>query len=129
MTLESAIRYNAAFSFATGLFLTIAPGTVADLLDVSISGWLRVLGLLLIAHGAVLVWASEQQSILPWAKLNLAAIAPYPLIMVGVVMVGLVDGSLGRGLLLLDGAIVGLLAIAQWAGLRARTTDEHPVSV
>lgn len=127
MPLESALRINAALSVATGLALGLAPSTVGGWLDVSIPGWLRLLGITLIAHGAMLVWASAQPALAFWAKLNIAAIAPYPLIMIALVVTGLVGSTLGRGLVLLDGAIVGLFAIAQWRGLRAETTKAHPV--
>ncbi len=129
MTLEPALRLNAAFSFATGFVLTLAPATVGTWLDVSITGWLRFLGIALVAHGGLLLWASRQSSIISLAKLNVAAIGPYPLIMIALVVTGLVDSTVGRTLLLLDGAVVWLLAIAQWTGLRAGKVEAHPVSV
>lgn len=128
MDLEFALRLNAALSFATGFALALAPRTVGGWLDVSIDGWLRLLGIALIAHGALLTWATWQRTITSWAKLNVAAIAPYPLIMVGIVVTGLVSGALGQWLLLTDGVLVGLLAIAQWSGLRTHVSNAHPVS-
>lgn len=127
MTLAAALRTNAAFSFATGLLLALAPETAGDWLGVSIDGWLRTLGLALLGHGALLVWASQQATIVNWAKLNVAMIAPYPVLMVGLVVSGLVDTGIGRGLVLLDGTIVGFLCVAQWIGLQAKAAGGHPV--
>lgn len=128
MTLPTALRANAALSFATGALLAVAPSAVGGWLGVSIDGWLRLLGVALIAHGALLVWASQQEEIVSWVKLNLAVIAPYPLMMIGLVVTGLVDTSVGRSLVLLDGALVGLLARAHWTGLRTVVTETHPVA-
>lgn len=128
MNLTNALRSNTAFSFATGILLALVPGTVGDWLGVSIDGWLRLLGLSLLGHAALLGWASQQTPVAPWAKLNLAAIAPYPLIMVAIVATGLVDTTAGLVLLLLDGAIVGLIAVAHWAGLRPTADEPHPVA-
>ncbi len=127
MTLSTALRLNAVFSIATGLLLAATPSTVGSWLDVSLSGWLRVLGIALMGHAVLLIWASRQDSMRSWAKLNIAAIAPYPLSMIGLVATGLVDTGLGRAVVLLDGAIVGTLAFAQWAGLRGRIDDAHAV--
>ena len=128
MDLELSLRLNAAFSFATGFLLALAPASVGSWLDVSINGWLRLVGIALIAHGAVLLWTTRQDSIASWARLNIAAIGPYPLLMVALIVTGLVSGVLGRSLLLVDGAIVGLLAIAQWSGLRQSTPNAQPAS-
>ncbi len=127
MSLPLSLRLNAAFSLATGLLLTAAPGAVGNWLDVSITGWLGVLGVVLIGHAGLLVWVSRQPSVATWAKLNVAAIAPYPLIMAGLIATGLVSTTLGRTLLLLDGAIVAAIAFAQWNGLRRSSEDAHPV--
>lgn len=127
MTLPKTLLANAALSFVTGLLLSVAPGTVGDWLGVSIDGWLRLLGLALLGHGAVLVWAASREPVAPLAKLNFAMIAPYPLMMIGVVVAGLVDSSGGRALVLLDGTLVGLLAIAHWVGLRTNMGEAHPV--
>ncbi len=126
--LRGALRLNAAFSAATGGLLTALPGTVGDWLDVSIDGWLRLLGLTLIGHAAMLGWASLQPSIGSWAKVNIAVISPYPLIMIGLVVFGAVGSPLGVVLLLTDGVIVGALAFAQWTGLQSRIDGAHPLT-
>lgn len=126
--LTTALRLNGAFSLATGALLTFAPATVGGWLGVSIDGWLRLLGIALLGHAALLAWATRQDSIELWGRLNLAAVAPYPFILIGLVATGVVDTSLGRVLLLLDAAIVGAMAFAQWTGLRATTPERHAVA-
>jgi len=116
------LRLNAGFSLASGLLLALAPGLVGDWLGVSIDIWLRLLGLGLIVHFAILAWAALQPDVGQLTKLNLAAIAPYPFLMVGLVAFGLIDRSLGQGLVLIDGAIVGALALVQYLGLREPRT-------
>lgn len=73
----------------------------------------------------MLFWVIQQSSMDSWAKLNIAVIAPYPFIMIGLVATGLVDSALGRSLVLLDGTLVG--ALAQWTGLRSNEGEAHPV--
>lgn len=128
MDLKLALQLNAALSYIIGFALALSPRMIGGWLDVSIDGWLRLLGLVLISHGALLTWATRQPSITSWAKLNVAAIAPYPVIMVAVVAAGLVDVAFGQFLLLIDGVLVGMLAVAQWSGLRAHDSHAHPVS-
>ncbi len=127
MDLKLALQLNAVFSLATGLVLAIAPATVGGWLDVSIDQWLRLLGVSLVAHGGFLLWATAQDAVATWAKLNVAAIGPYPLIVVIIVATGLVDRGLGQGLVLADGVVVGLLAMAQWSGLRAHQAPARTV--
>ena len=59
-------------------------------------------------------------------RLNLAAIAPYPLLMVILVVTGLVDRPLGQLLVLVDGAVVGALAaVHARALLRSQPDLDH----
>ena len=113
------LRANAVFSLGTGLLLAIAPATVGEWLGVSIDGWLRVLGLALVGHFVLLLWAASLPDVGPLARLNLLSIAPYPLLMI-VLSVAVIDRTIGQVLLLVDGAVVGSLAVALWAGLRGR---------
>ncbi len=115
---QAGLALNAVFSIGTGLLLTIAPGTVGGWLGVDIDIWLRLLGIGLIGHAAVLSWATQQSSIMTWTKINLLMIAPYPLMMLGVAIF-LIDK--GQGIVLADGVIVGLAALIQFAGLRKMT--------
>ena len=128
MSLQTAIRSNAVLSVMTGSLLAIAPGAVGEWLGLNLDGWLRALGIALLGHAAVLWWAAGRRSLDWWARMNLAVIAPYPLLMLGLVVTGLVDTGLGRALVLIDGLLVGALAIAQWMGLPTRHGVAHPVA-
>lgn len=117
------LRLNALLSFATGSLFTIAPATVGGWLGVSIDGWLRLFGVALLGHAAVLAWAGSRDTIVGWLTLNLATIAPYPLLMIGLVVSGLVERPLGQALVLIDGALVATVAVVQARGrARARTS-------
>lgn len=119
MDLGTALRLNGLFSFGTGALLALAPATVGTWLGVSVDGWLRLLGVALIGHGALLTWAAAREGVAAWAKANLAVIAPYPLLMVVLVAGGAIGRTLGQALALADGGMVGLLAVAHWSALRA----------
>lgn len=116
--LQLGLHANAAFSLATGALLAIAPATVGNWLGVEIDLWLRLLGLALIGHAGILAFVARQPQPESLAKLNLAMIAPYPLMMVALAVFGLVDGGTGQALVLADGAVVGITALVQAAGLR-----------
>ena len=126
-TARTGLRLNAALSFATGTLLTVAPATVGGWLDVSIDGWLRALGVALLGHAAILAWVTTQTRLEGWLKLNLAVIAPYPLMMIGLAAT-VVDPPAGRALVLLDGALVGALAVMQARGLIGGAEQHEPRS-
>ena len=109
---------NAAFSLATGALIAAAPGTVGDWLGVEISGWLRLLGLALIGHALILFWAIRRPDPTPWARINLLAIAPYPLLMIVLVATSVIGRPFGQVLALLDGAVVAAIAAWHWVSLR-----------
>ena len=113
---------NAVFSLGTGLLLALVPGTVGGWLGVEVDGWLRLLGIALLGHAAILVWAkadgARHDRTRQWTLANLAAIAPYPALMVLLVATGLVDRPLGQALVLIDGAIVGAIALLHLPRLR-----------
>ena len=115
--LRLSLRANAGFSLSTGLLLALAPATVGDWLGVDINNWLRVLGIALIGHAAILELAARQDQPEALAKINVLMIAPYPLLMVGFAL-AVIDSGVGQALLVTDGAIVGVLALAQVVGLR-----------
>ena len=114
------LRVNAAFSLLTGSVLASAPGTVDGWLGTNIAGWLQALGVALIAHGIVLFVVARRAHADRWGWINVALIAPYPLAMVALVVTDAIPRSLGQGLALADGVIVGAMAVAQFVGLRAR---------
>lgn len=118
--------FNGMFSLASGLLLAILPGTVDDWLGFSAPGWLRLVGLGLIGHAAILFWAARRPDPAPWARLNLLAIAPYPLLMIGLVATGVIDRQLGQGLALIDGAIIAGIAGWHWASLRESRQVPQP---
>lgn len=120
------LRLNALLSFATGSLFTIAPATVGGWLGVSIDGWLRLFGVALLGHAAVLAWAASRDSIVGWLTLNLATIAPYPLLMIGLVISGLVERPLGQALVLIDGALVATVAVIQGRGRAGARADSDP---
>jgi hypothetical protein len=122
--LSNSLIANAIFSFATGALLTIASPTVGRWLGVDINGWLRMLGIALLGHAAILVIAARRNDPRPLAKLNLMAIAPYPVLMILLAATGLIERPLGQGLLLVDGAIVAVLAVLQATALRS--AEQHP---
>ena len=119
---RTGLLANAVFSLGCGLLFVFSPATVSSWLGVDIDTWLRLFGVGLISHFAILMWAVKQPAVGKWAKLNLLAIAPYPLLMV--VAAGLVEK--GQALVLLDGAIVGAFAVMQWAGLRKMSQVPKP---
>ena len=126
MSTRTALRLNAVFSLIIGGLLAAAPSAVGGWLGVSIDGWLRLLGVALLGHGALLLWVASLRDVRTWTTRNLAVIAPYPALMVVLVVTELIDRPLGQGLALLDGAIVAMCAFWQWAGLRATAEVVQP---
>jgi len=94
-TVRLGLRINAGFSLLTGLLLAAVPGVVGDWLGVSIDGWLRLLGIALLGHVVVLL-----------------------------VISGVVSRPLGVGLVLVDAAVVGGIAMLHVVGLRGTQADE-----
>lgn len=117
--LRFALLANAALSVVLGCVMTVAPSLVSGWLGVEIDGWLRLLGIGLVSHGLALMWVDHIGLPHRWILMNLMIIAPYPLVMLSVVAGGVVETTQGRVLVLADGAAVGLLAVAQWSGLRS----------
>lgn len=126
--LVAALRTNAVCSLVTGSVLVIAPASAGEWLGVSLDGWLRLIGVGLVAHALGLSWASGRRDIGRWAKVNLALIVPYPLLLLGLVAVGRLDRSEGVVILLLDALLVTSLAVWQWsaAGSMRRTDIAAP---
>ena len=123
---QHPLMANAAFSLASGALITAVPGTVGDWLGVAIDGWLRVFGLVLIGHGLTLLWAGRRNDPTPWARLNLLAIAPYPALMVVLVVTGQIERPLGQVLALIDGAIIAAIAGWHWLSLRTPAAVHQP---
>ena len=128
MDFKLPLRANAAFSLFTGSILAIAPHSVDGWLGTDVSGWLRALGVGLLGHGIVLFVVARRPDAARWGWINVAMVAPYPLAMVALVATDAIPRSLGQGLAIADGVIVGAMAAAQFAGLRTRlqTTERAP---
>ena len=122
MTRPSAtttLGLNAALSLILGALLAIAPGTVGGWLGVSVDGWLRILGLTLIAHAILLGWMVTKLDGQRALRLNLALIGGYPLLMLVVVSVGWVSTGIGRALVLADAAVITLFVVFHLNGIRS----------
>lgn len=120
------LRLNGLLSLVTGLLLVVAAPTVGDWLGVSVDGLLRLFGAALIGHAGFLAWAPGRENVRPWVLANLVMIAPYPLLILGLVLSGTISRSLGQGLALVDGLLVGALAVMQFLGLRDAELPAHP---
>jgi len=129
--LRPTLVFNAGFSLLSGILLTAAPGTVGGWLGIDSDGWIRLAGLVLLGHGLLIAALLPRLELRQLAVLNLAAIAPYPLLMVGLVATDVIDRDLGQTLALVDGAIIAgvavVLALGIWSkGLQKTTRSGHP---
>lgn len=111
------ITVNAALSLIVGALFVVGASAVGEALGVEIDGWIRLFGVVLIGHALILAWVRQVENPAPWTWLNLAMIAPYPLLMVALA-VTVIEPSGGKSLALLDGALVGTAALLQYLGLR-----------
>lgn len=109
---------NAAFSLANGIVLTLVPSTVSEWLGVSVDGWLRLFGIGLLLHGLALAAVARSADPPKWARLNLVAIAPYPLLMLGLLVTQIIDTGTGRALVAADGAIMAAITLLHWRAVR-----------
>ncbi len=117
-TLGPTLLFNAGFSLLSGLLFLVAPATVGGWLGIESSGWIRLAGLVLFGHAVLIAVLLPRMQLERVALLNLAAIAPYPLLMVALVVTGVIDRTLGQVLALADGAIIGAVAVVLALGLR-----------
>lgn len=124
---KSALLFNATFSLMSGLLLVISPGTVGTWLGVSIDGWFRLLGVVLVSHAALIAGLLSSLGVDRAVRINLLMIAPYPLVMLGLVVFGKVTSNLGRGLVLADGAIITAVVASHVIALRSARPSEVPV--
>lgn len=121
--LRSALVVNATFSLISGLTLAAVPATVGNWLGVNVDQWLRLLGVVLVGHAVLIATLMPRLELRRVATLNLLAIAPYPFLMVLLVGAGWVERPLGQGLVLIDGLIIGVLAIVHALGLKAMSSQ------
>lgn len=113
----SGITINAVLSVVVGSLFVIGPSLVGNALDVEIDGWIRLFGVILIGHTLLLAWVRQTQNPVPWVWLNLAMIAPYPLLMMALAAT-VIEPVGGKALVLVDGVLVGAVALVQYFGLR-----------
>lgn len=111
--LRHLVLLNAGLSLGSGMLLASAPATVGGWLGVEVDVWIRLIGIALAMHGLLLAWVLTKRDITVWVRINVAAIAPYPLVMIGLVLFDVIATSGGKVLALIDGAIVATLAIGQ----------------
>ena len=116
--LRTTLSANAGFSAASGLVLTIAPDAIGRAIGVEADWLLTGFGVVLLAHAVILWIVVSKFEIERWAKLNLAALVPYPLLMV-VVAAAVADAPDGRALVLADGLAIAFLGAALFVGLRS----------
>lgn len=121
--LHHPLRANGTFSLASGALLLALPSTVADWLGIDNTLILRAFGVALLSHAAVLFWAANRPDPRPLTKLNLLAIAPYPLAMIALIATGIVDTPLGRTLVLIDGFIIASISAWHLLALRQNPGD------
>lgn len=120
--LAAPLNANSAFSLLSGVLLAAIPVEVGSWLTVDADLLLRTFGVLLVGHGIMLRWAARRTDRRPFAVANLVAIAPYPFAMIGLAASGVIDTSLGRTLVLADGAVIA--AIATWHAVLLRRNAE-----
>ena len=115
--LQTTLSSNAGFSAASGLVLLAVPEAIGSVIGVDVDWFLRLFGVALLAHAALLWFVVGRTDVARWAKLNLAAIAPYPVAMMAVAAT-VADAGAGRALVLADGAAIAIIAGALAMGLR-----------
>lgn len=115
-----ALFANAVFSAFTGSLMVGPNFWFGNLLGTPHFDILRIFGLLLLCHAAILVFIVRRGAAPNWVKLNLVLIAPYPALIFIAVLTGFVKGPEGITVAVLDGLIVGAIAIWQFRALKDR---------
>lgn len=126
--LRLPLQINGLFSFASGLLLALRPDTVNGWLGIDVPTVLRLFGLALIGHALFVFWGASRPNPRPFIMLNLAAIAPYPVLMGALLAGGIVETSLGRLLVAADGIIIGVIAAMHWRTLQTQSHSPAPAS-
>jgi len=124
--LQLPLAANAMLSLTTGGLFVIAGATVAGWLGLDGEGlWIRLAGVVLLGHAALIVLLASRWGTRTTAKVNLAAIAPYPALLIVLIATGVIDRTLGQGLALIDATLVGAIAVAHWFGLQKSVDDAN----
>ena len=119
------VTVNAVLSLAVGSAFLIGASAIGEALGIEIDGWIRLFGVALIGHALILAWVRQAQDPVPWTRLNLAMVAPYPLLMIALAA-AVIEPTGGKVLVLVDGTLVGTAALVQYLGLR-RTGRPSPL--
>lgn len=116
-TLPRALRANALASLVTGCAGVLMAAPLVQTIGLIPGESFQVLGGLLLVHTGVLLWATGRASIAFWARLNIAGLVGYILLLIAAQTLGDVASPTGRALLALDAFVVLLLALWQARGL------------
>ena len=123
--LPRALRLAALASWCLGwACLSLSTG-LAETLGLPAPRAIQGFGMVLLAHCALLLWASGRAQIGYWARRNVLGLAIFAAVLVGLAVVHVPTG-LGRGIALAVAALVGGLARWHWRLLTARTDPEPP---
>lgn len=117
-SLRSALFANAAFSTLTGLPLLFFPKNASGMFGFDHPDILRLVGISLLFHAAMLAWVRNKPTIRGWTKINLGVIAPYPIIILTLISLGHITDTAGVVLAGIDGLVVGLIALWQYRALK-----------
>jgi hypothetical protein len=120
--LRHALLADGAVSGVTGLVLASGAPLAAPLFGLS-TAFLAGIGVFLIAYGAVLVLLTWRPAVAPAAaRTVIAGNAVWIVASLGFVLLGPASLTmLGKGFVVMQAAVVALLAELQWVGLRRHT--------
>lgn len=117
--LRTALRINAVVSVVSGSAMALFAGAVADVLDVSTTGWLRLIGAGVVLFGADVAWLSTRPThqLCTLAPAVIAADALWVAVSTATILAGWYSS---RGDLAVAGmaAVIAAVATAQFAGWR-----------
>ena len=117
-SLKAALLANAVFSAVIGFFAAMFTQPLAAQLQTPHVAILRLIGISLLLHTAILLWARNQDTRATWTRINLWVIAPYPVLIAALIALGEISGRGGVFLASMDALVVGFFAIWQYQALR-----------
>jgi hypothetical protein len=119
--LARGLRANALVSLITGCAGVLMALPLVQTIGLIAGETYQVLGALLLGHMAVLLWAAGRATITFWARLNIAGLVGYVLLLIAAQALGEIATPTGRALVALDAFVVLLLALWQARALKAAT--------
>ena len=99
--------------------MTAAPGTVAGWLGIEDERWIRWVGAVLAIHGLAIAAVFRRADVARWARLDVASIATYPLLVIALVVAGVIDRAGGIALALADAGAIAVIAGGLVVAMRA----------